>query len=176
MDVISEIKMHLARADGDQKIVSVHRWEAARLIWETVMAGWSRREIAEKIGKSHTHVRYMYNCWDMVGRKLTVSGPEDLPDFNEIYNSEEVRGIQRQEQPQAAESQERRQPREQTGPDNTAQGLVEQARQAIRSLHDNPGFDVGLSREEACRLNDLIPMIRAILGRIARLARSALLR
>ncbi len=182
MDTIAEIRRHLSIAEGDQKTVSGHRWEAARLIWETVMAGQSRREIAEQVGKSHTHINLMYKCWDLAGRQFTTSSPENLPDFNAIYHSAEIRDSQRTEPgrrrpggdsdagDELIGAERNRHPREAPEPDNTAHGRVVAADRALRSLAENDGLDIGLSEDDAGTLRAMIPLIRRILARRGSLA------
>jgi hypothetical protein len=147
MDRIDRIKALLAEVDQPEAEASAKRWIASRLIWEEVSEGTSRRELAEKIGKSHTHVRYMFNCWEMVGRKLGVSGEaEGLPPFQEIYMSAEVRGAPEEERrmppPQPEQQPERdwsvgAEPA--TAP-YTAAGFIATAEQAIQALADNTAF------------------------------------
>jgi hypothetical protein len=166
LDRVEEIKRHEAIADREDERTSGHRWEAARLIWEEITeSGTSRRALADQIGKSHTHVRYMFNCWDIVGRKLVVSeGSSSLPNFNTVYTSEEIR-----ESPEGnAEDEQGHKARrgrysDQDQVDYTAHGLVVQASNAIDSLRRNPAYwplltddDMGLLRELPAASRDLL--------------------
>jgi hypothetical protein len=77
-----------------QKIIKLEQgaewnhWEAARLISEELADGKSQRQLANEIGKSHTHVQHMAKAWEW---QLKLP-PSDRPPFNELYNSPEVRG------------------------------------------------------------------------------------
>lgn len=159
MDKIEEIRTHLSAADGKGATVSVHRWEAARLIYEVVKDGETKRGLAERIGKSHTHVNFMYKCWDLVGRKLVVSGPEDLPDFQSVYTSPEVRGESAgksvpdtagggDREPKERSSPADREPRDNDTENVSASGLVLRAGLAIATIHDNRPFWVLLTKED----------------------------
>lgn len=81
--------MHEEEADKAQAASDHHRWEAARLIAEELAEGTSQRKLAAKIGKSHTHVRLMKECWEK--RKLKL--PRES--FNEFYNGDKVRNRNR---------------------------------------------------------------------------------
>lgn len=87
-----------------QQIIKLERqaddaqWEAARLIAAELDDGKSQRQLAREIGKTHTHVRYMALAWEW---KLKFP-PYELPPFNEVYNSSEVRGSR---QPELAPSE-----------------------------------------------------------------------
>lgn len=159
MDKIEEIRSHLSAADGKGATVSGHRWKAAQLIWEVVNGGESKRGLAEQIGKSHTHVNYMYKCWDLVGRKLVVSGPEDMPDFQTVYTSEEVRGESASKsvpdsagggdrEPRERKSAADREPRDDESHNVTASELVRRAAEAIGTIRDNEAFWVLLTTED----------------------------
>ena len=184
MSAIEEIKTHLSAADGESVTASTHRWEAARLIWETIKTGESQRSIAEQVGKSHTHIRYMYNCWEMVGRKLRVSGSEDLPDFQSVYNSDEVRGYKPKaedkavpeakaegstpttdREPREGTSTADRQPEEDSDRPRGASGLVSQAQKNIAELYDHRSYWQLLSGEDKINLEDIARKIRHMLDR-----------
>lgn len=184
MDKIAEIRSHLSAAEGDAATVSAHRWEAARLIWEVVNGGESQRGVADGISKSHTHVRYMYNSWDMVGRKLTVSGPEDLPDFQSVYNSDEVRGhggVSGQKavpekagsdsasttdrEPREGTSAADREPRDDAGTAISSGSLVDVANSAIGTLFTNRAFWQLLSGEDKIKLEEIGRRVTHILSR-----------
>jgi hypothetical protein len=77
-----------SQASKPESAASAVRWETARLYWEEYRAGTPQKDIAEKVGKSRPHVCYMVKCWEICGRKITG----DLPDFQTIYRSPEVRG------------------------------------------------------------------------------------
>jgi hypothetical protein len=161
MDRIAEIKRHLSIAEGDERTVSAHRWEAARLIWEEIEEGKSRRELAREIGKSHTHVRYMYNCWDLVGRKLVVSGGSDaLPNFQAVYMSDEIR-FPEDDEHKAQERHQRQREREQE--DHTAHGLVMRAANAVDSLARNSAYWPLLTDDDWDVLRAIPPTIRALI-------------
>lgn len=157
MDRISEIKHHEAIADQSDLGNSEHRWQAAKLIWEETQDGKSLREIGEAIGKSHTHVRYMRRCWELIGGKLYC---EDvpfgaLPLFNEAYNSEEVRAVenprgQRRLPPDLADVSERpRRVAEDDGPSEySAAGLITTARRALDTLIDNRAYWATIDRDQ----------------------------
>jgi hypothetical protein len=97
MDRIEEIIQLEKMADRDDGTLSQQRWRAAKLIWEEIQEGATKASLAERIGKSRQHVLYMWRSWDLVGRNLDYG---DLPPFNGIYSSSEVRG---EPQPVAAE-------------------------------------------------------------------------
>jgi len=162
-DRIEQIKRHLAKADGDESAISVHRWAASKLIWEEVQSGTSRRALADAIGKSHTHVRYMYNCWDLVGRKLDVSGTSDsLPNFQAIYASDEIRGTEDGDSDsQPGSGKRKRKPDEQM--DYTTHGLVVQAANAIDALARNRAHWPLLSEDDLALLRAIPPQVRALL-------------
>ena len=161
MNRIEEIKSYLKAAEREERKSSHSYWRAAELIWEEVTAGTSRRALATEIGKSHTHVRYMYNCWDMVGRKIEG----DLPNFNTVYNSAEIRG---EHDPDGdggdggdREGGHRR--RGQEPEDYSAHGLVMQASNAIDALARNRAFHQLLTPDDIAVLRELQPIIRALL-------------
>jgi len=171
LDRIAEIKRHEAIADRDDAKTSDHRWEAARLIWEEITeAGTSRRALATAIGKSHTHVRYMFNCWDLVGRKLVVSGAEtSFPNFNTIYTSDEIR-----ESPEDNDGEQGQKARRgrysgsgEDQSDYSAHGLVVQASNAIDALRRNPAYHQLLSEDDMVLLRELSGSVRALLRDIA---------
>jgi hypothetical protein len=161
---IEEIKKHLSIADEEEISVSDHRWEAARLIWEEIEeSGISFRRLGDEVGKSHSHVRYMYRTWDLIGSRLPSNA---LPNFNTSYNSPEVRGETADE-----DSQERRRS---LGGGNergdwSTSGLVNQASNAIDALYRN--------RAHWSTLTDLdIERLEEIPGRIRRIVRASGLR
>jgi hypothetical protein len=165
-DRIEEIKRCLLVAEGDEHVASVHRWKAARLIYDEVRSGTSRRELGSRIGKSHTHVRYMYNCWDIVGRKLQVSGsPDTLPNFQAIYMSDEVRGDSGEEPDggKTGSRRERRRRREDSALDTSAHGLVKSAAVAVNAIAQNPAYWPLLTDEDIEILRAIPPAVRAIL-------------
>jgi len=162
VDRIAEIKHHLAEADGDEATVSVHRWAAARLIYEEVQSGTSRRALAEQVGKSHTHIRYMYNCWDIVGRKLQVSGSEkSLPNFQAIYASDEIRGMEDGEEQKGSGDRRRKRPDDENS--YTTHGLVVQAATAIDALARNKTHHSLLTEDDLKLLRAIPPTVRALL-------------
>lgn len=164
MDRVAEIKRHEAIADRDDAKTSEHRWKAAELIWAEITDGKSRRALAGEIGKSHTHVRYMFNCWDMVGRKLVVSGGASaLPNFNTIYTSEEVRESAEENVEEAGHKARRGRYSDQDQTDYSASGLVAQAYEAIGSLRRNPAYWPLLTEDDRTRLRELPGSIRALI-------------
>jgi hypothetical protein len=70
-----------------EKNAEVNQWEAARLISEELADGKSQRQLAQEIGKSQTHVRYMAKTFEIFGENHGVHGSFDL-----AYHSPEVRG------------------------------------------------------------------------------------
>jgi hypothetical protein len=164
MDRIEQIKKHLSIADGEEKSVNHHRWEASRLIWEEIEEGASRRELGKAIGKSHTHVRYMYNCWAIVGSKLPES---QRPSFQDTYMSPEVRGEngEDEERDRSGSGDRKRDRREPEG-DYTAHGQVNAAWGAIDALQRNKAYHQLLTEEDIDRIRQLPSMIRALLREI----------
>lgn len=170
MERIEEIRKHEAIADRQEHLTSMHRWMAAELIWEEVTSGTSRRELATEIGKSHTHVRYMFNCWDMVGRKMIdgVKSHTDLPNFNTVYNSAEVRG---EHDPDGGEEGEREGSHRRKGqePDDySAHGLVMAASNSVDALARNRAYWPLLTDDDIAVLRELMPVIRALIRDIGR--------
>lgn len=164
MDRIEQIKHHLQVADGDEATVSKHRWMASELIWLEVNDGKSRRALAEEIGKSHTHVRYMFNCWDMVGRKLAVSGHVDsFPNFQAIYASSEIRGESDPEPDGHGGDRKRRKGGEDSGADYTAHGLVVTAANSLDALARNRAYWPLLTEDDLAVLRTICPTVRALL-------------
>lgn len=162
MGRIEEIKRLEKIADRHDKASSDHRWQAAELIWEEVTEGTSRRELAESIGKSHTHVRYMFNAWDMVGRKIDG----DLPDFNQVYNSNEIRGTSEPGELEGGTGggDRSREP----GPDYTAHGHVVSAANAIDALARNRAFWPLLTDDDIAIIRELPDIIDGLLRDIGR--------
>lgn len=159
MDRVGQIIEHEAIADRNDATTSEHKWIAAQLIWEEVTEGASRRELGRQIGKSHTHVRYMFNCWDLVGRKLGgLDADGGLPSFNEIYNSVEVRGDPGEGSGQSGGKHRRREPE-----DHSAHGLVMAASGAISELSDNPAFWAVMTDEDWAIIRELPAVIEAFL-------------
>lgn len=169
MDTVEAIIEHLKLADGDESEVSYHRWEASRLIWEEIKAGKSRRGLAGDIGKSHTHVRYMFNCWELVGRKLEVSDPHELPNFQEIYMSSEVRG-----EPDNNPGDDKRDRRNRREPDPeddvSAHGLTLRAANALDTLNRNEAFWPLLTDDDVAVLREAGASLGSILAGIGRLS------
>jgi hypothetical protein len=170
-----------SEADRKDSHTSELRWEASQLIWEEVSEGTSRRGLAQLIGKSHTHVRYMFNCWEVAGRKLRVSGDmNSLPNFQTIYMSAEVRGDY---DPDGADdggkdrARDRKKGKGRDGEperDYTASGLVATAANAVNSLAKNRAYWALLSEDELTVLRAIPPTVRGILresGRASRLLR-----
>jgi len=85
-DRIDRIVVHEKLADEAGRSAEEHRWRAAELIWDELNSGTPARALARQIDKSDTHVRSMARTWE---RKLKLA---DNRPFNEIYNSDEVRG------------------------------------------------------------------------------------
>lgn len=155
---IEKIKHHLAAAEGPDRQASHHLWVASQLIWEEVEAGTSRRQLAQEIGKSHTHVRYMYNCWDLVGRKVMTGAAdtEALPSFNEVYHSTEVRG----DSDQGSGDGKRR---EREVDDHSAHGLTSRAATAINELASNPAFWPLMTEEDWMVIREIPAVIRSMI-------------
>jgi len=159
MDRVEEIRKHEAIADRNDATTSEHRWIAAQLIWEEVNEGKSRRQLGQERGKSHTHVRYMFNCWDLVGRKLGgLDADGGLPSFNEIYNSVEVRGDPGEGSGKGSAGGRHREPE-----DHSAHGLVMTASGAISEIADNPAFWAVMTDEDWIIIRELPAVIRALL-------------
>lgn len=158
-DRIEEIKYHLAAAEGPDRQSSHHMWVAAQLIWEEIEEGKSRRQLAQEIGKSHTHVRYMYNCWDLVGRKVMTgeADTEALPNFNEVYHSTEVRG----DPDEQGRGEGKRRERELD--DHSAHGLAMKAASVINELASNPAFWPLMTEEDWMVIRELPAVIRSML-------------
>lgn len=94
MDRIAEIIRLENAAEKRVKPLSADRWRAAELIYAEIRDGKSLRKLGDEIGQTHTHVRYMYRCWDFfVARPGTrFDSYEALSDFAEAYRSPQVRG------------------------------------------------------------------------------------
>jgi len=80
-----------AEADQTEGRTDELRWNAARLYAEELEAGTSSRDLAEAVGKSHTHVLRMRAIWREHGpgyerRKPGVSGAP----FSRIYYATKV--------------------------------------------------------------------------------------
>ena len=87
MSRVAEIIEHEKAADGDEAAIEEHRWAAARLIWEELEGGTTKTELAERIGKSRTHVLFASRCWDLV----RDSGYVTMPRYSDLYHSDDVR-------------------------------------------------------------------------------------
>lgn len=92
MDRVTDIIEHEKAADATASTESAHRWRAAHLIFQEIEDGQTKTALGELIGKSKTHVLYMYRCWERVGRKFPDTPLGELPVFSKIYSSTEVRG------------------------------------------------------------------------------------
>lgn len=165
MDKIAEIRHLEAEADKTDTGISTYRWRAAQLIHEVVSDGTSRRGLADDIGKSHTHVNYMFKCWDLVGAKMFPSVPiEQLPAFQTVYMSTEVRGEPAAEAVQTGGGEARgytgrgRQPKESDEPKT----WIEIANEALAHLTDHPAFWPLFKDEERELLASFIPKIKKI--------------
>lgn len=170
MNRVEQIKTYLTIAEREEKKSSLNYWEASRLIWEEVTAGTSRRSLATSIGKSHTHVRYMFNAWDMVGRKdgLPI---EQLPNFNTVYNSAEIRGDYDPDGGDGGDDEERQgshRRRGQEPEDYSAHGLVMQAANSLDALHRNKAYIPLLTDEDKTLIRELMPVLRALIHDIGR--------
>jgi hypothetical protein len=158
---ITEIIKHESIADRNDHFTSQHRWAAAQLIWEEIDEGNSRRGLAQEIGKSHTHVRYMYNCWDIVGRKLELDGEvvhSKLPNFNDVYHSVEVRG-----DPESSAEGDGGSRKLREAPDHTAHGHVMAAASAIDALLRNPAYWPLLTDDDWVIIRELPAVIDGLL-------------
>lgn len=87
MSRVEEIIKAEAEADRLQNETDAWHWLAAELIAAELDEGKSQRQLAREIGKSHQHVSRMVRCWH-----LKVTNPTQALDFNQVYNSPEVRG------------------------------------------------------------------------------------
>jgi hypothetical protein len=153
LDRVSEIIEHESIAEGEEHVTSYHRWAAAELIWQEVTEGKSRRELGREIGKSHTHVRYMFNCWDTVGQKLGLSY-DQLPNFNTVYNSPEIRG---DIDGDGDTGQKRRNDHE--GEDHSAHGII----MAMATLVGQPAYIDLITDDDWVILGELPGQIRRFL-------------
>jgi hypothetical protein len=166
MNRIDEIVSLESGADQPESEASRKRWRAAQLIWEEVEEGTSRRALADAIGKSHTHVRYMYNCWDKAGRYIAGDA---YPSFQEIYMSTEVRG-EPEDSPAAAEQPAKPSKRDiwvqpdEDRSEDAGHTWITAANEAVGTLYDHPAFWGLLTDEELAVLRTLIPKIQKIVG------------
>jgi len=132
------------------KPVSADRWRAAELIYAELQpvnnrAGKSQNQLAGEIGQSQTHVRYMARCWEIavVRPGLEFATYADLPDFAEIYRSDEVRGADTTPGHKSRPRGAGRKPRQKQDTDDDGLGqttLAQKAAAAINILDQNPAF------------------------------------
>jgi hypothetical protein len=164
MDRIAEIKSHLRVAEDNEHKASEHFWEAARLIWEEVNDGTSRRELARALGKSHTHIRYLYNCWEMVGAKA-----DNLPPFNAVYNSDEVRGRDEEEEEGQSQTASRgaRNLKPDHDPDRSVHHLIGIAASNINEVRHRRDISKVITEDDITVLQGVLDDIRALLRDIA---------
>lgn len=175
MDEIKQIQYHENAAEMPEGQASYHKWWAAKLIAEVVDSGTSQRELGQQLGKSNTHVRYMYRSWNLVGRKLYVSGNEEMegmPNFSTVYNSDEVRGRDGEALIPVPEVEKA----ERTGDvgggytendiddDPTAAGMVRAIARAAMSLRRSEALKDLLTDEDYALLGESYEMIAEILS------------
>lgn len=79
--VSDRIKWCEAEADRLSASADALRWEAAELIAAELESGKTQRQLAEEIGKHHTHVGFMSRVWDKFG----YLGIQGRPGFNGAY-------------------------------------------------------------------------------------------
>jgi hypothetical protein len=179
MDRIQRIIDHEQATDIPEAEVNVHKWKAARLIWEELQSktvrdlGAEIKERGVKRGYSITHLTWMKKCWQVVvvDRGLVFGSVSDLPPFNQIYNSDEVRGTgkeekqgpkrERQERPERGERKER--PAKE-GSDFSPSGLVATAERAVSLLATNRAYWQLLSAEDRNLLSRVAGLCADILG------------
>jgi len=163
MDRIRRIIRHEAAADRDDTAISRHRWQAAQLIWEELQTGTTMTALGEAIGRSRQHVLYASRCWELAGQSYDEG---DLPPFNTIYHSVEVRGSQHP--PVIGDQPAREQPitQDQVGP-HTAHAWVEQASEAVRSLTEHQATWPFLDANDIATLANLPNRIQAIVDQLA---------
>ncbi len=101
---IQEIVWHEAEAARLQSEADEHKWTAAKLIWEELQGPpkKSQRKLADEIGKSQPHVKFMAATWEYFGGISDNLGYQERPPFNEAYHSAKVRGT-REDRPEADE-------------------------------------------------------------------------
>jgi hypothetical protein len=94
----------------------------------------------------------MFNCWDLVGMKLSL--PHDqLPNFNTVYNSTEVRGDIGDEGEDAGD---RRRRNEYGGDDHSAHGII----MGMASLVGSPSYADLIRDDDWVILSELPGQIR----------------
>jgi hypothetical protein len=84
---VKQIIYHEREARRLQAETDEHQWIAARLISEELETGKAKAQLGREIHKTEAHVRYMARC-----HKAKLKFGSDLPPFNTVYNSPEVRG------------------------------------------------------------------------------------
>jgi hypothetical protein len=159
---IEEIQKHLAIAEGTDRDSGIHRWAAARGIWEHRQLGKSLRQVGEEIGRSHMYVQYYERVWALAGREVWEAATDKatvvFPEFKDIYYSVEVRGpsiVGRHadaDEDEGTEDIRTGADREEHEPvdeaDFTAHGLVTTAADAIERLYGRKAEWATLSTED----------------------------
>jgi len=169
-DRILEIAEHLAAADGEQD-ADLHRWAAARGIWEEIHENErTYRDLGEELKKSHVYVYRYAKCWEEI--KDTYDSESSLPRFSAIYYSAEVHGENYRgkakdgsEKDEAkAESDDKK--ADEPDPRETATGWIASADAALGKLSEHPAAWAFLTGDDLKTLRGLPGRARAVLKEI----------
>ena len=144
MNRIQEIVALQKEAEISEKLASVKRWRESKLIWEE-LADKTYRQLSGEIkaaggSGSLRHLTLMFRCYQfvVVDHGLEDTAFTELPKFNTIYHSDEVRGESDQKESDTGSSPERKRGHDRE--DFSADGLAETAANAIDSIVRNPAI------------------------------------
>jgi hypothetical protein len=147
VDRISEIVRLQKAFDAPAAEASVIKWREAWLIWEekNLNGGKTFQAISDAIqehggkGSSLGYLSRMERCWrSMIEHGMDGWKPEQLPDFNETYRSEEIQ--------EGSPDRKRRQSRAgaDTPDDHTAHGII----MGMATMVGNPAVYAPLVSDE----------------------------
>ncbi len=170
MNRVEEIVALQQAAAGPEADASARRWAEAKLIYEELEVKSYRILSAEikAAGGSGSigHLQRMYRAWwiMVVQPGIEYGDFGDMPPFNRVYDSEEVRdgAPDRERRPRKRQvSQPHGRNREQDD-DYSGHGLVTQAHRALSLLANNPAFLPLLSDSDWATIRALWPLLETI--------------
>jgi len=175
MDRIAEIVQLEGMASANREDRSASRWKAAKLIWEELQEK-SFTQLSQEIklaggSGSIGHLTYASRSWEITVVKsgLKFNSLKSLPNFNTIYNSDDIRRPEDRKRRDVGDGSDRkREPGKDPRSEYTAHGLVVQADNAIDALLRSPAYHQLISDEDIVILRKLPAEIRSLIRKCGR--------